>query len=126
MYIFCCVLREEKNFTPVRILLLSRKTGERKLNIRKNYSFYRLEMVKGIILQCKECKYIWRYHGKSTYRASCPNCHTSVLIKPRKRIIVMCKHCKHVWPYRGKKDKFITCPKCRKNLLLSQAKYKKK
>lgn len=75
-------------------------------------------------LHCKKCGNIWIYLGKSTYCASCPRCHTSVLLKPRKRTIVMCKHCGHMWSYRGKKDKFISCPNCHKNLLLSEAKYK--
>ena len=38
MCIFECVLREEKKFSPVRILLLSRATGERKLYVHKNFT----------------------------------------------------------------------------------------
>ena len=36
-----------------------------------------------MILICKRCKKRWRYSGKSSYWASCPNCKTSVKIRKK-------------------------------------------
>lgn len=33
-------------------------------------------------LKCGRCNYEWNFKGKDKYRASCPNCKTSVILNP--------------------------------------------
>ena len=33
-------------------------------------------------LCCNRCSYEWNYKGKDSYRADCPNCHTTIVLKP--------------------------------------------
>jgi len=35
-------------------------------------------------LNCKRCKHNWEYTGSKIYYTSCPNCKTSVKIRPFK------------------------------------------
>lgn len=35
-------------------------------------------MTEGIELKCKKCEHTWKYKGKNTYYATCPNCLNKV------------------------------------------------
>jgi DNA-directed RNA polymerase subunit RPC12/RpoP len=42
----------------------------------------------GTVLKCKRCGTVWAYRGSAEYKAECPECGTSVVLKNRKMVPV--------------------------------------
>lgn len=39
---------------------------------------------KGIRIQCS-CGYLWTYSGASLFFASCPKCHSTITLQPKRK-----------------------------------------